>query len=333
MSRQPTSIDVTDTTDTAEDEELDILELRPERADNNVRLDRFVARAVPELSRSYVQQLIEDGNILVDGLARRPAFKMTQGEVVTVSVPPPADFDLEPEDIPLDVVYEDADVLVIDKPAGMVAHPAPGHSRGTVVNAVLAHAPDMAINGTRRPGIVHRLDKDTSGLMVIAKSDRAQASLAQQWQDRTVQKQYIALVVGAVDEEEASIDAPIARDPKNRQRMAAVRNGRDALTHFTVRRRFADAMLLEIQIDTGRTHQIRVHLAFIGNPVVGDPVYGDRRSARLAEALGLQRQFLHASLLGFRLPGGKRMTFTAPLPADLAAALASPAIQSVETDA
>lgn len=321
------------TVDTVEDEVLDVLELRPERADNNMRLDRFVAQSVPDLSRSYVQQLIEDGNVLVDGFVRRPSFKMTTGEVVTVAVPPPAEFDLEPEEIPLDVVYEDADVLVIDKPAGMVVHPAPGHPRGTVVNAVLAHAPDMAINGTRRPGIVHRLDKDTSGLMVIAKSDRAQASLAQQWQDRTVVKRYVALVAGSVDEDEASIDAPIARDPKNRQRMAVVRTGRDALTHFDVRERFEDAMLLDVQIDTGRTHQIRVHLAFIGNPVVGDPIYGNRHSARIAERVGLQRLFLHASALGFRLPGGKPVTFTSPLPANLAAPLASPALHRVETDA
>lgn len=326
MNHQPTRDETTD----QDEQELDLIELRPERADNHTRLDRFVAQAVPELSRSYIQQLIEDGSILVDGQARRPAFKMTSGEVVTVAVPPPAEFDLLPEDIPLDIVYEDADVLVIDKPAGMVVHPAPGHPRGTVVNAVLAHAPDIAVNGTKRPGIVHRLDKDTSGLMVIAKSDRAQNSLAQQWQARTVEKGYIALVAGSVDEEEASIDAPIGRDPKNRQRMAVVRGGRDALTHFTVRERFSEAILLDVQIDTGRTHQIRVHLAFIGNPVVGDPIYGDRQSTRIAAEIGLERQFLHAAVLGFRLPDGKPMRFTAPLADDLRAALRSPAL---ETDA
>ena len=323
MNHQPAHQDLTD----PDEQELDVIELRPERADNHTRLDPFVAQAVPDLSRTYIQHLIEDGSILVDGQARRAAFKMTVGEVVTVVVPPPADFDLLPEDIPLDVVYEDVDVLVIDKPAGMVVHPAPGHPRGTVVNAVLAHAPDIAVNGTKRPGIVHRLDKDTSGLMVIAKSDRAQASLAQQWQARTVDKRYIALVAGTVDEEEASIDAPIGRDPKNRQRMAVVRSGRDALTHFAVRERFSEAMLLDIQIDTGRTHQIRVHLAFIGNPVVGDPIYGDRQSARIAAEIGLKRQFLHAAVLGFQLPNGKPVRFTSPLPDELRSALRSPALE------
>lgn len=315
-----------------DEQEIDVLELRPERPDTNTRLDRFVARTVPELSRSYIQQLIEDGNIRVDGQVRRPAFKMTQGEVVTVAVPPPAEWELVAEDIPLNVVYEDADVLVIDKPAGMVVHPAPGHARGTVVNAVLAHAPGIAVNGSRRPGIVHRLDKDTSGLMVIAKSDRAQNTLAQQWQAHTVEKRYIALVAGTVDEEEASIDAPIARDPKNRQRMGALRSGREALTHFTVRERFPAAMLLDVQIDTGRTHQIRVHLAFIGHPVIGDTLYGDRRSAEMAQQIGLQRQFLHASMLGFRLPGGKQVRFTAPLPEDLRQALDSPPLRADASD-
>lgn len=326
MNFFPSAQSVTD----QEEPELDLIELRPERTDNNTRLDRFVAQTVPDLSRSYIQQLIEDGYILVDGQVRRPAFKVTQGEVVTVAVPPPADFDLAPEEIPLDVVYEDADMLVIDKPAGMVVHPAPGHPRGTVVNAVLAHAPGIVVNGTKRPGIVHRLDKDTSGLMVIAKSDRAQNSLTQQWQARTVEKRYITLVAGSVDEEDASIDAPIGRDPKNRQRMAVVRSGRYALTHFTVRERFPEAMLLDVVIDTGRTHQIRVHLAFIGHPVVGDPMYGDRRANRIAGEIGLERQFLHASVLGFQLPDGRRVRFTAPFPAELKAALQSPALRQSE---
>lgn len=300
-----------------EADEPEIIELRPSREQLNVRLDRFVAAELSDLSRAYVQQLIETGDILVDGLVRRPAFKMTPGEVVTVALPPAVEVHIEPEAIPLAVIYEDDDLLVIDKPAGMVVHPAPGHSRGTLVNAVLAHVPNLSVGGARRPGIVHRLDKETSGVMVVAKTDRAYTSLVRQWQARTVEKWYLALVAGSVDESEATIDAPIGRDPKQRQRMAAVRTGREAVSHFHVRSRVADVSLLDVQIETGRTHQVRVHLAFIGHPVVGDGVYGNRQSEALARALGLRRAFLHARCLAFDLPGGERRNFLAPLPLDL----------------
>jgi 23S rRNA pseudouridine1911/1915/1917 synthase len=203
----------------------------------------------------------------------------------------------------------------------MVVHPAPGHPRGTLANAVLHHAPEVSVAGSNRPGIVHRLDKDTSGLIVVAKSDRARVSLVKQWNSRSVEKGYIALAHGVIEENEATIDVPIGRDPAARSRMAAIKGGRDSLTHFAVRERFDDATLLDVEIVTGRTHQIRVHLAFIGHPVVGDPVY-NRFSGRMgAESTLVKRQFLHAAVLGFALPNGEKVRFEAPLPPDLTAAL------------
>jgi len=298
----------------------EVVELRPGREETNERLDRFVAAALPDLSRSYVQQLIESGQVRVDGFQRKSKFKLTPGQVVTVSVPPPVIDELQPEPIPLDVVYEDEDVIVLDKPAGLVVHPAPGHASGTLVNALLHHAPGLSVGGGARPGIVHRLDKDTSGLMVVAKTDRARSSLVAQWETRTVRKRYLALVAGVVEPDEGTIDAPIGRDPQQRQRMAVGHRGRAAVSHFTVRRRYADVTLLDVEIETGRTHQIRVHLAFIGHPVVGDPVYGRGRGDRLP---AVPRQFLHASQLGFELPSGRAVGFDSPLPQDLQAVLAA----------
>jgi 23S rRNA pseudouridine1911/1915/1917 synthase len=296
------------------DDDPGVVQLHPTREQTNLRLDRFVADSLPDLSRSYIQQLIAAGLIRVDAVARRASFKMTPGEVVTVSIPPPVVDHLLPEPIPLAVLYEDADVIVLDKPAGLVVHPAPGHPRGTLVNALLAHAPDISVGGTNRPGIVHRLDKDTSGLMVVAKTDRARNSLTAQWEERSVEKAYVALAAGVVEPDRGTIDAPIARDPAHRQRMAVVARGRFAVTHFDVRRRFADSSLLDLAIETGRTHQIRVHLAFIGHPVVSDPVYG---RTVVASGLPVPRQFLHAARLAFRLPDGRAVAFEAPLPPDL----------------
>jgi 23S rRNA pseudouridine1911/1915/1917 synthase len=295
------------------------VELRPNRDDLNERLDKYVAAHVPELSRGYVQRLIDDGQVLVDGVPRRRTFKVTPGEIVTVRVPMPDVVPLEPEAIPLSVVYEDEDVLVLDKPAGMVVHPAPGHPCGTLVNALLHHAPEIAVGGSNRPGIVHRLDKDTSGLMVVAKSDRGQRALLDQWGEQSVEKGYVALVRGLVEPNVATIDVPIGRDPKDRQRMAAIANGRPALTHLMVRERFPvpGATLLDIDIETGRTHQIRVHLAFIGHPVAGDATY-NRAAGPLGGTKSIApRQFLHAARLGFALPGGRRVAFESPLPPEL----------------
>lgn len=300
---------------------MEIVELRPLPGDTNLRLDRFVSAGIPDLSRTYLQTLVEEGLVLVDGVPRRAAFKMTPGQVVTVSLPETESVEVLPEDIPLAIVFEDDDILVIDKPAGMVVHPAPGHPGGTLVNAVLYHAPRMTIAGTNRPGIVHRLDKDTSGVMIVAKTDRAHNSLVQQWQERTVEKEYVALVAGRVEEEEASIDAPIGRDTANRMRMAAVRTGRAARTSFTVAERFAEMTLLDVAIETGRTHQVRVHLAMIGFPVVGDALYGSPKAARAASKIGIRRQFLHASRLGIEMIDGRRRTFNAPIAPDLEGAL------------
>ncbi len=297
-------------------------ELRPTAEDRNTRLDKFIAAALPDLSRSYLQTLIEDGNVLVDGIRCRVSFKLTPGEVVFVRVPAPIVVPLVPQAIPLDILFEDNDVIVLCKPSGLVVHPAPGHPDGTLVNALLAHAPGISVGGTNRPGIVHRLDKDTSGLMVIAKTDRARTCLVEQWQRRSVRKRYVALVAGRVEFDEATIDAPIGRDPRQRQRMAVIRSGREAITHLTARTRFATSTLLDIEIETGRTHQIRVHLTFIGHPVVGDEIYGRQRALLTAERLGVKRLFLHAAHLGFSLPGGEAVDFDAPLPDDLRLALA-----------
>lgn len=303
------------------DPEVGVVELFPERSHIGMRLDRFVAAEISELSRTYLQALIDEGNVRVDGQVRRAAFKITPGQRVTVDVPETAVVDILPEDIPIDVLYEDADVIVLNKSAGMVVHPAPGHGSGTLVNALLHHYPDISIAGSTRPGLVHRLDKDTSGVMVVARNDRAHTSLVAQWQDRTVDKHYIALVAGGIEEAEATIDAPIARDPANRMRMAARRDGKEAVSHFVVKERFRDAALLDVSIETGRTHQIRVHLAMIGHPVLGDLLYANSRSRALAATHGVERQMLHASSLGFALPGGERRSFCAPLPEDIESAI------------
>src|SRR5215218_544840 len=294
-----------------------LVELRPARDDLGARLDRYVADQLPDLSRGTVQALIESGRVLVDGQQRKPKFRITPGEVVSVEIPPPRIDEILPDPIPLAVVYEDADVIVVNKPAGMVVHPAPGHPRGTLANALVAHVPGLAVGGSQRPGIVHRLDKDTSGLIVAAKTDRGRTALVAQWESRSVEKTYLALVLGSVGDEEATIDAPIGRDPKNRQRMTVLRSGRPAVTRFHVVERFPNATLLKLSIETGRTHQIRVHLAFIGHPIVGDQLYGSAR-ATLPQ---LDRQFLHASGLAFQLPDGTALRLEAPLPDDLHAVL------------
>lgn len=313
MNHNPTSTD---------EDQQELIELYPERLHLNMRLDKYVSYQLPDLSRTYIQQLISDGALLVDGLVRRTSFKVTPGQVITLELPEVEETEIIAEDIPLDIIFENDDILMVNKPAGMVVHPAAGHASGTLVNAVLYHAPGISIQGSTRPGIIHRLDKDTSGIMVVAKSDRAQTSLAEQWMERQVQKRYLSLATGVVEEDTATIDAPIGRNPANRQQMAAVRSGKEAITHFNVIERFEDSTLLDVTIETGRTHQIRVHLNFIGHAVVGDILYGNKVSARIAEELGLKRQFLHANSLGFAMPGsGEQRVFEAPLPADLQSVL------------
>ena len=295
-------------------------------AENGPRLDRYLAELWPDLSRSRLQRLIADGAVSLNGAPAKASCQVRGGDQIAVVVPSPSPLSVSAEDIPLQVIYEDQDLVVIDKPAGLVVHPAPGHLSGTLVNALLAHCPDLAgIGGVERPGIVHRLDKDTSGLMVVAKNERAHQSLTRQIKERTVTKRYLALVHGELRPPEGTIDAPIGRDPRNRQRMGVVVDGRAASSAYTTLQRLGPYSLVEVQIHTGRTHQIRVHLAHVGHPVVGDPVYG-RKGKGVADLPGgrvLGRQFLHAAVLGFRLPSsGEYREFRCDLPADLRAVLA-----------
>ncbi len=291
------------------------------------RLDRYLADTLPDLSRAQIQRLIDDGFITVNHVAvEKASLRLSGGEDIVVRVPPPAPAHAAAEAIALNVVYEDGDVIVIDKPAGMVVHPSAGHPGGTLVNAVLAHAPDLeGVGDEVRPGIVHRLDKDTSGLIVVAKNDRAHRYLQAQFKDRDARKMYLALVIGHPPTPTGRIEAPLGRDPKNRQRMAVITdsraNARDAVTEYRTRETFRLFTLLEAEPKTGRTHQIRVHLAFLGCPLAGDAVYATRASVGV-KAPGLTRQFLHAARLSLRLPSGAERTFESPLPPDLAAVLA-----------
>ncbi len=294
------------------------------------RLDRWLATHLPDYSRSQIQRWIREGQVLVDGTPAKPSHRVEPGETVMVHVPPPEETSLQAEAIPLRIVYEDADLLVIDKPAGMVVHPAPGHSRGTLVHAVLHHCPDIqGVGGERRPGIVHRLDKDTSGLILVAKNDPAHRYLQRQFAERKVYKEYLALVEGRLDPPSGRIVAPIGRHPVHRQRMAVLPpdpltgeiRGREAVTEYyslavyrgrTVTGHVMPFTLVRAVPHTGRTHQIRVHLAWLKHPIVGDPLYGPRQPR-----LPVPRLFLHAHRLRLRLPSGEEREFVSPLPPDL----------------
>jgi 23S rRNA pseudouridine1911/1915/1917 synthase len=285
------------------------------------RLDLFVEAQCPELSRSRCTHLVKEGWVLLNGHTAKPSRPVRPGDVVDVTVPPPPSSELVAQEMPLAVVYQDDDVLVVDKPAGLTVHPGPGHPDSTLVNALLALVPNLAgIGSSHRPGIVHRLDKATSGIMVVAKTAKAYASLTRQLKERRVSKTYVAMVNGTVSRDKGDIDAPIARHPRHRQRMAVVPAGRDALTRFSVKTRYQDYTLVEAYPVTGRTHQVRVHFAHIGHPLVGDVTYG-KASGRHLVTRG--RHFLHAARLGFHLPPGDQewREFEAPLPEDLQAAL------------
>jgi 23S rRNA pseudouridine1911/1915/1917 synthase len=282
------------------------------------RLDKFVSENCPGLSRSQAQKLIDDGYVIVNGLMEKASHKTEIGEKIEVTIPPPAPTGLLPEAIPVKIIYEDDDLLVIDKPAGLTVHPAPGHPSHTLVNAVLSHLNEIEDEGNiTRPGIVHRLDKDTSGVMLVAKNNVALANLADQFKARTVKKTYITLVKGILRPDKGVIDAPIGRDSGDRKKMAVTgeSRGRAARTNYRVIRYVGKNSLLEIMPETGRTHQIRVHLAAIGYPVFGDITYGKK-------SVFLNRQFLHAHRIGFTLPAtGKWVEFESPLPEDLEQAL------------
>jgi 23S rRNA pseudouridine1911/1915/1917 synthase len=294
----------------------------PEDAEG-ARLDVFLASVLAGRSRSQIQRLIKDGAVRVEGRAAKANQPVKAGQQVQLDLPEPAESTVEAEALPLTIVYQDPDIVVVDKPAGMVVHPAAGHAGGTLVNALLHHVDDLSgIGGEKRPGIVHRLDRGTSGLMVVAKHDAAHEELARQFRDREVEKEYVALVWGEVMAGRR-IDEPIGRDPSNRKKMSArARRSRSAVTRITGAEHFGRVLtLVRVAIHTGRTHQIRVHLSVIGHPVVGDSLYGGvhRRVAGDVRAVThLDRPFLHASRLAFTHPAdGRRLEFTSPLPADL----------------
>jgi len=282
------------------------------------RLDTFVARRLPQLSRRQAQKLIAAGLVLLGGRRARASERLATGAGVSVTIPPAEETPLVAEPIPITILFQDSDIIVVDKPPGLTVHPAPGHPTGTLVNALLAAVPDLrGVSGLLRPGIVHRLDKDTSGLMVVARNDRAMRALQRQIKEREVNKTYLALVHGVPSPREGTIEAPIARHPKNRKKMAVVAGGRESVTRYRLREETGGGKysLLEVEPVTGRTHQIRVHMAAVGHAVVGDAVYGRRSDI-------ITRQFLHAWKLAFAMPvGGREVEFESPLPADLRGAL------------
>ena len=276
------------------------------------RIDSYIVDKNINLSRTAIKRLLDEGKILVNGKKQKPSYKPEVGDIITIEIMKPKEVELKPQDIPIDVIYEDKDIIVVNKPKGMVVHPANGNPDGTLVNAILAKCKDSlsGIGGEIRPGIVHRLDKDTSGLLIIAKNDQAHINMSKQIQDRKVIKKYIALVKGVIGENTATIDMPIARSTKDRKKMAVDPKGKEAITHYKVLQRYDKYTLLEIKIDTGRTHQIRVHMSYIGHPVVGDMQYSNGKNE-----FGIEGQMLHSKYLEFDHPiTGKRLKLEAPLP-------------------
>ncbi|HEY8892501.1 MAG TPA: RluA family pseudouridine synthase [Clostridium sp.] len=290
---------------------MDSYEFKVDESLVGVRLDLFISNKFEDKSRSYIQGVIEGGNAIVNGKCKKSNFKLKLGDIITLKIPEPVELNVKAEDIPLDILYEDSDVIVINKPQDMVVHPAPGNYSGTLVNALLNHCTDLSgINGVLRPGIVHRIDKDTSGALVVAKNDNAHNSLAAQLKDHSMTRSYVALVEGVIKSDEGTIDAPIGRHPKDRIKMAIVESGKKAVTHYKVIERFDKYTLVECNLETGRTHQIRVHMAKIGHPLVGDLIYGFKK-----QSFNLKGQVLHAKRLGFIHPRtNEYMEFASPLP-------------------
>lgn len=289
---------------------MDKVELRIEEEQAGERIDKVLTSMNNEWSRNQVQIWIKDGHVLVNEKIIKTNYKCSIGDQILIHIPVPEELDVVPEEMDLDIYYEDQDVLVVNKPKGMVVHPAPGHLSGTLVNGLMAHCKDLSgINGVMRPGIVHRIDKDTSGLLMVAKNDLAHESLVNQLVEKTVTRKYRALVHGVIPHDYGTVEAPIARDQKERQCMAVADNGKKAVTHFHVLDRFQDFTFVECQLETGRTHQIRVHMKYIGYPLAGDPKYGPRKT------LDIGGQALHAGVLGFVHPRtGEYIEFEAPLP-------------------
>ncbi len=280
-------------------------------AERGERVDKYLASPL-DLSRSQVQRLIRQRRVTVDGAVAKASYLLSPGERIRVQLPPPEEPEPLAQELPLDIVYEDQDLAVVNKPAGMVVHPSYGHKKDTLVNALLARYPSLSQLPGTRPGIVHRLDKDTSGLMVVAKNEAARRNLQKQFKRGGVKKVYLALVEGHLKPAQGVIEAPIGRDLRRRKRMAVLHGGREAVTEYRVRNYLDGYTLVEAMPRTGRTHQVRVHLAFLGHPVVGDPVYGFRK-----KRLELERQFLHSHILGFKAPSGSYLEFEAPLPEEL----------------
>ena len=284
-------------------------ELKISITEEKGRIDKVLAEKLANYSRSQIQLWLKEACVKIDGVVVKANYKVQKGDRITIQIPEPETLDLIAENLPLEIVYEDADVAVINKPQGMVVHPSAGHPSGTLVNALIYHLNSLSsINGVIRPGIVHRIDKDTSGLLMVAKNDQAHEDLAKQLKDKTSLRKYVALVHGVIPHDKGVIRAPIGRSTVDRKMQAVVDNGKDAVTHFQVLERYEDYTLVEIQLETGRTHQIRVHMQYIGYPLVGDPVYGLKRTIKG------NGQFLHAKLLGFTHPStGEKMVFEAPL--------------------
>lgn len=299
----------------SDEQEQDVQEWIVDAESAKTRIDKYITDGLAEdVSRSQVQLWIADGHVLVNDSPVKANYKVSQGDRIALTIPAPSVVEIVPEDIPLDIAYEDRDVIVVNKPRGMVVHPAPGHVSGTLVNALMHHCKDLSgINGELRPGIVHRIDKDTTGLIMAAKNDKAHASLAAQLKEHSVNRRYLALVHGNISHDQGTIDAPIGRDPQDRKMYTITdRNSKHAVTHFTVVERFGDYSLLELKLETGRTHQIRVHMKYIGHPLVGDPVYGKSKGIKL------NGQALHAAVLGFVHPAsGQYLEFSAPMPEDM----------------
>lgn len=294
--------------------ESELLVLSVQSDDENVRIDKYLSSQLDKLSRSYLQKLLKEGQVFVNGLSVKPNYKVTQDDEIRISIPRDQEPEIEAEDIPLDVLYEDMDLLVVNKPKDMVVHPAAGHYSHTLVNALMFHCKDQlsGINGVLRPGIVHRIDKDTTGALVVCKNDIAHQSLAAQLAEHSITRRYRAIVHGNLKEDEGRIEGSIGRHPTERKKMAVnVRNGKPAVTHYHVLERLNGYTYVECRLETGRTHQIRVHMASIGHPLLGDELYGPKRST----IKHLQGQTLHAMVLGFQHPRtGEYMEFTAPLP-------------------
>lgn len=290
---------------------LQRLTVSPE--DAGVRIDKYLAEQLPDITRSYLQKLLKDGSVQMNGKPVKASTKTAVGAVIALTIPEPEEPEILPENIPLDILYEDSDVILINKPKNMVVHPAAGHYTGTLVNALMYHCRgDLSgINGVLRPGIVHRIDKDTTGVLIVCKNDRAHNALAEQLKEHSITRKYHAIVCGNLKEDEGTVDAPLGRHPQDRKKMAIVRSGgKRAVTHYRVLERFGNDTYIECQLETGRTHQIRVHMASLGHPLLGDEIYGRAKSP-----FKLEGQTLHAMVLGFIHPTtGEYMEFEAPLP-------------------